>query len=193
MFVGDPRTFALESEISCAYERLSFRALGFFLIHLGSKAYGVRAENATLLACSFDEVAKRLACRGSHGAFFSSVPVAGDIANAVRTAVFAPEKKGELFFGKSRSEFLEFLHSADLIWAPDGDEAFDDGSCVVQFDIEDRVRIVGFKSSDGYHHDPDTLMDIWLDANNFYDILDRWRVGFEAEWIAAPKVAEEKG
>ena len=45
------------------------------------------------------------------------------------------------------------------MWAPDGDEPFDDASYVLQFDVKDRVRLIAFKSSEGYLHDPATLSD----------------------------------
>ena len=40
-----------------------------------------------------------------------------------------------------------------LVSAPDGDEAFDDGSYVLQFDVGDRVRLIAFKR-------PDQLVDL---------------------------------
>jgi hypothetical protein len=58
MIVGDPSVFAIESEITRAYERLSFRALGYFVIYVCGRSYGVRAPDATMLACSFDAVEK---------------------------------------------------------------------------------------------------------------------------------------
>lgn len=88
MIIGDPSKFALESEVSKFYGRLSFRGLGFFRIHLGGVAYGVKAPNATLLACSFDQVRARLDSRGTHQAPFSLEPEAINIANSVLKAVF---------------------------------------------------------------------------------------------------------
>ncbi len=37
MIVGDPTQFAIESEITIAYDRLDLRGLGYFLIHLGDR------------------------------------------------------------------------------------------------------------------------------------------------------------
>ncbi len=36
-----------------------------------------------------------------------------------------------------------------LMWAPDGDEAFDDGSYVLQIDSGSLVRLIGFKGTSG--------------------------------------------
>lgn len=42
-----------------------------------------------------------------------------------------------------------------------------------------------------YKHDPETLKDVWLEADEFYGILQRWRNEFESEWAKSAKVSEE--
>lgn len=69
------------------------------------------------------------------------------------------------------------------MWAPDGDAAFDDGSYILQFDFEDRVRLIAFKSDQGYSYDPATLSEVWMPAEAFYQILQQWRDSFEDEWV----------
>jgi hypothetical protein len=189
MIVGNPPVFAIESGITEAYERLSFRSLGFFVIHIGGRSYGRRAPDSSMLACSFDEVESRIAERGGHTAPFSAEPDAGKIADAFLNAVFADEQE-ESYFGIPLPEFCELFYTAsrDCKWAPDGDEAFNDGSYVLQFDVSERVRLIAFKCKEGYRHDPDTLSDLWLPADDFYQTLQHWRDAFEAEWAAAKKV-----
>jgi hypothetical protein len=70
------------------------------------------------------------------------------------------------------------------------DEAFDDGSYVLQFDVGDRVRLIAFKSDESYRHASGTLSDVWLPADEFYNVLREWRDAFEAAWMAAPKFPE---
>jgi len=191
MIVGSTAGFAIESELSRAYERLSFRGLGFFLIHLEGMSYGVRAEDATLLACSCDEVAERLAARGEHTALFASFPEASRLADAATLAVYGDvDEEAEALPGLSFVELRRALYRSRLVWAPDGDEAFDDGSSVLQFDVGARVRLVGFRRSD-YRHEPGTLRDVWLDSDQFYDVLQRWWTEFDAQWAAAPKEPED--
>jgi hypothetical protein len=189
MLVGDPSKFALESAVAKFYERLSFRALGFFVIHLEGRCYGVRKPDATMLACSFDEVGNRINERGKHNVYFSAEVSAGKIADAYRCAIYSPNQETEHFFGILQSEFRALAYSRRFVWAPDGDAAFDDGSHVIQFDVGDRVRLIGFKGlAEGYHHAPDTLSDVWLKADEFYSVLQLWHEAFEAEWKAAPKI-----
>ncbi len=194
MLVGDTSEFAIESCISIAYEELGARALGYFVIHIGGRCYGVREPDASWLACSFGTVEERIAKRGAHTAPFADEADAGKIADAYRDAIYAPDQENEKFFGLPHSEFRDCFYSKSLVWAPDGDEAFDDWSHVLQFDVKDCVRLIGFRScKEGYHHDPAALSDVWLEADKFYNILQTWRDSFEAEWKAAPKLFKAHG
>ncbi len=190
MMIGNPGIFAIESEITRAYESPGLRALGFFVLHIGGRRYGVHEPDATMLANSFDEVQARIASRGKHTVPFASEPDAGAIADAFRDAIYADERE-ESFFGIPLAEFCKFFYSpSNIRWAPDGDEAFDDGSYVLQFDVGSRVRLIAFRSDEGYRHAPGSLSDVWLPAYDFYNILREWHDAFEGEWVSAPKSAE---
>lgn len=188
--VGDPSRFAIESGISEAYESLSLRGLGFFVIHVRGRRYGVLAPDATMLACSFDAVEGRIAHQGRHTAPFATEFDAGTIVDAFRNSIYADEDH-ENYLGVPRSEFEGLIHSNQIVWAPDGDEAFDDGSFVLQFDVTDRVRLVAFTNDEGYRHDKATLSDVWLSAKDFYEILQRWYDAFLAEWASMPKTSSD--
>jgi hypothetical protein len=187
VIVGDPRTFAIESSITRAYEQLSLRALGFFVLHVGGRCYGKRTSDATMLACSYDEVESRIAGRGGHVAPFASAPNTGLIANAVRESLYAAEPE-PAYFDIPAEEFREIIYSRRILWAPDGDEAFDDGSHVLQFDVGGQVRLVAFKAGAGSEHDPNTLRDTWLTADRFYRTLQDWHDAFEAERMSMPQI-----
>lgn len=180
MLVGDPQQFAIESGISKAYASLSLRALGFFVIHVGGRRYGVYEPDATMLANSLDGVVLRLKHRGLHIAPFATELNGGGIADAYRNALSADEEKHE-FLGIRFDDFPRFFLSNNLAWAPDGDEAFDDGSYVLQFDVDNNVRIIALRSTANYLHDPATLSDIWLDAETYYSVLEQWHRAFESE------------
>lgn len=192
MIVGNFEQFALESHSSEAYERLSFRALGAFNIHIDGHRYGLEARDSTMLACSLDSVKKRIADRGNHVAPFADSSEAGVLANAVRMALYCDDgdiPEGALFCGLTRDEFTDLIFSRDLLWAPDGDEAFDDGSYVIQIDIAEQVRLIGFKSPEGYTYDPGTLSDLLIGSEQFYGTLQRWVDSFEEEWKNLPKIS----
>jgi hypothetical protein len=39
------------------------------------------------------------------------------------------------------------IYLTRVAWAPDGDATFDDGTCILQLDIGDLVRLIAFKST----------------------------------------------
>jgi hypothetical protein len=182
VIVGNPQQFAIESIISRAYAQNSLQALGFFVIHLLGEHYGVQKADATLLASSYDEVGRRILARGTHIAEPFAVVEAKSIARAFRANIYT-EDQDESVFGLSLKDFQKRFSKSggNLMWAPDGDEAFDDGSFVLQFDINDRVRLIGFRSSERHLYDSESLRDLWLKADEFYDVLFQWRSSFEAE------------
>ena len=190
MIVGNAAVFAIESAISRAYERLGLRALGKFVIHVDGCSYGVYRPDATMLACSFDEVGRRIAGRGGHTAPFSTEPDAERIAAELLCGLFADEHE-ESSPGIVSPGFHDAIYSKDIIWAPDGDAAFDDGSYVLQFDVQERCRLIAFKrSSQGCLYKPTALSDVWLAAQDFYNVLQQWHDSFEAEWRSMPKAAD---
>jgi hypothetical protein len=186
MTVGSPGVFAIESRITQAYDVLSLRALGCFLIYVSGYRYGVDADDASMLANSYDAVVRRLQQRGAHQAPFAFAEGI-DIAHAVDAALYT-ECGHQTFFGLSQSEFGAFVSTACVLWAPDGDEAFDDGSHVLHFDVGDRVRLLAFKRDAG-RVSTASLSDVWLPQQEFYTILQIWRNEFDKEWAARPKLA----
>lgn len=186
MIVGDTRIFAIESGITNAYEQLSLLGLGFFVIHIGGYRYGVYEPEATLLANSLDEVKNRIARRGLHTAPFATEPEAIRVADAFRQALYGDEPQ-DSYFDLSYTDFTGLFASHDLMWAPDGDEAFDDGSYILQFDVGSRVRLIGFRSGEQGLADPSTVRDVWIEAETFYGVLDQWRSAFESAWAKMPK------
>jgi len=76
----------------------------------------------------------------------------------------------------SAAEFTKTLYSNSLVWAPAGDEAFDDGSYVLRFDVGDRVRLIAVKRPDS-QVDPASVREVWISADIFYNAL-QWRDTF---------------
>src|ERR1700739_2130256 len=98
MVVGDPNVFAVESGITEAYEYLGLMALGYFVIHIAGRSFGVMDPSATMLACSFDEVGRRIAGRGTHNPHFPIDSSAGKIANAFIQSGYSLSEDSERFF-----------------------------------------------------------------------------------------------
>jgi hypothetical protein len=100
-----------------------------------------------MLGCSFDSVQRRVTDRGKHTAPFALEGDPGEIADSFRNAIFS-ENPRQRFLAIPSIEFNEFFNKSktDCMWAPDGDEAFDDGSYVLQFDVKDRVRLAACRT-----------------------------------------------
>jgi hypothetical protein len=193
MIIGNPSVFALESVITRAYERLSFRALGLFTVHVSGRRYGVYEPDATMLAGSLDQVGRRVENRGRHTAPFATDQNAGNIADAFRNVVYNigyDADSTEEYLGLAAAAFDEVVHANKIEW-PGGDEEFDDGSYLLQFDIGDRVRLIAFQCGEDGLHNPATLRDLWLPSNEFYNVLKRWSDSFNEEWIGAQRVPLE--
>ncbi|MBY5900189.1 hypothetical protein HFO88_07555 [Rhizobium leguminosarum] len=181
MIVGDRTAFAIESEITKAFPSISQRALGSFVLHIRGRTFGVQEPDASMLGHSFHEVNDRLRRRGTH-----CIPVLADIdaaqiADAYIDAIFRETTRTD-YFGLSREEFTEAIHTSAVTWAPDGDEAFDDGSYVLQLDVGNKVRLIAFINTDSPEDVGATLSEEWLDAGLFYGVLSRWSELFAAEW-----------
>jgi hypothetical protein len=192
MIIGNCAKFALESSITQAFIQPSCIALGYFLIIVEGRRYGLQRSDATILACSFDEVARRVRERGIHTAPFAAKETGGEIADAFRRACYTGSDI-QSGFGMSTTEFRDLIYSNRIVWAPDGDAAFDDGSFVLQFDIQDRVRLIAFRTGQDGLHDAGTLSDKLLDADEYYGVLKQWHSSFEAEWISLPRTPVDVG
>ena len=140
MIIGDQSTVAIESHVSQAFHRLSFRALGSFTIHVDGLRFGVSDPDATMMALSLEEVERRIRDRGTHITPFTNGG-AGTIADAYRYAFYG-EEYGSGYPGMTVQTFASAIRSGHIQWAPDGDEAFDDSSYILQFDDGDQVRLL---------------------------------------------------
>jgi len=190
MIVGDPNTFAIESEITLAYDRPNQLALGSFLIHVLGRCFGVREPDATMLADPFNEVGKRIAKRGSHNPAFPMTEAVANIAYSFRRAFYDESEEGELLLGMPIRQFTDAFSSNRLEWTAYCDEAFDDGSYVLQFEDQNQVRLLAFTGTPDFRYDPASLRDVRLSADTFYGILQEWHDRFKKEWSSKPKVSE---
>lgn len=183
MLFGDPSEFALEHSITQVYRPESQFALGYFLIMVQGTEFGVRAPDATLMACSYDEVCRRLASRGLHLWPELTEEPAESIALSFARTCRDPDFGEKLQFrGESLAEFCSKLFACKIVWAPDGDEAFDDGSYVFHFDLPDAVRLIAFKLLDSEDETLASVRELRMDADRFYSTLRSWRDGIRGEW-----------
>jgi hypothetical protein len=182
MFVGDKSSFAIESEVSRIFAAPGQRGLGYFVLYVSGHCFGVRDAEATMLACSLDSVLKRFERRGRHRFPLADKQTA---AQVVATFVAAELSKGSTNTadsGETLKAFLDDLYSAGIVWAPDGDAAFDDSSYVFQFDTELEVRIIAFKHREDIAGTLSSIAEVRIESEIFYGILEAWSEGFLSFW-----------
>jgi len=150
--------------------------------------YGVREEDATLLACSLDSVRQRITERGNHVVSFGEKFEPQEIAEAYAKAAYSETSLEAIFLDLSMYEFKDEGLKAGILWAPDGDAAFDDGGHVLQFDCGEMVRLIAFVNNDNVASFGGTVREIWLPADEYYGILDEWQRKFTSEWSRAHKI-----
>lgn len=186
MLIGNPLTFAIESSIHEAYAEHPGLAWGCFTFHIGGLRYGVPEPDATMMACSLGEVTDRLEARGTHGAGRLAGIEAGVVWDAYRDMFYGLDER-TLYAGIESGEFQRLVSGNSLVMAPDGDEAFDDGTHVLQFDVGREVRLIAARSGDGLAHEPASLRDVRLPDAEFYGVLSEWRRAHMEAWASAPK------
>jgi hypothetical protein len=178
MIFGDISKFAVEYEVDNFCEKKGLLALGFFCIYINGFCYGLKKHNATYLACTYDEIERRIENRGLY--LMPSIHVAN--AAAIVDAVFEThyiDSNRETVLDMPVDEFKRELRRKDIMWAPDGDAAFDDGGHVLQFDIADKVRLIGFINSYSQSERVASTAEVVIDADIFYATLREWKKNFD--------------
>ncbi len=182
MLVGEPKSFAIESEVTEFVPHRSQIGLGCFNVHVAGHRFGVMAPDASMLGCSYAEVGRRLQRRGTHRAAVAFTCSADSIATLWIAHRYPPALVGPEPTPTEVDAVAEMVAN-HTDWAPDGDEAFDDGSHVLQFDLEESVRLVGFRTDGTWAPRDGLVADAWIPAGDYYEVLREWRERFELAWL----------
>ncbi|MEZ0297766.1 MAG: Imm42 family immunity protein [Candidatus Methylacidiphilales bacterium] len=177
MIAGDPSRFAIESSISVVWERRGME-LGYFLFHVCGNSYGIKAIDASALGNAYDSVKECIEERGTHTSPFVNGTPAGELARVSILCLYAPDQEENSFFGHSYDD-CEAIYRNNR-WKSCG-ECFDDLSDFLIYDWGDKVRFIAFKKiSDQYM--PECLSEIWIDSDEFYSILNEWKLRYDIEY-----------
>lgn len=180
MIIGDASIFAISSSVTAVYSVSDMKVLGSFCFHVGGTSYGVQHPRATMLACSVEAIQARIARRGAHVSSFSSHRAA-HIAKLYLAGLYGVHYGGEGGLQAEAQSFALESQRAHWVMAPDGDEAFDDGSHVLQFDLHKKVRLIAFRNEDGLDAMLDSISEAEMEEELFYSILRDWSSSFRSE------------
>ncbi len=170
---GKPEQFAIRTRISEFYPSNSLLALGSYTLFINGEAFGLIADDATTLGSAFRETKRRSADAGKHVATFSSEPDGRKLISIINDARNGENVSGKSFYGMDVECFINALRDSRSGWHWYCSEAFDDGSCVWQFDCDGGVRLI---AQNGY-----VFRDVVIPASQFYGVLRDWVTQFERE------------
>lgn len=182
ILVGSCEYFAIESYADEFIASESQMAVGYFVIYADGKRYGVHNSRACVLGNSYDEVISRIKREGTHKFISSSQTDAIDLAIHVVNFIYDRGFQESAIQSEWKHELDEALYTNSLVWAPDGDAAFDDGSHVIQIDEGENVRIVAFVNAETQNELEESVADIRIERDAFYDMLRTWSKHFDCQW-----------
>jgi hypothetical protein len=107
------------------------------------------------------------------------------IVEAFRVLRYDEQPSKRNFFGITASEVQNIFTLNEIMWVPDGDEAFDDGSHILQFDEGDKVRLVAFLNTENPTELMGSIVEKWIYPDVYYGILSQWLSLFEVKRQAA--------
>ncbi|MBB3743092.1 hypothetical protein FHX10_002585 [Rhizobium sp. BK591] len=176
MIFGNKEHFAIESGVSKFLKSKNQMAIGFFNIYINSFQYGVRKEDASILGSSYYEVKNRIKDTGKHG--FSKLLSAAEIIHIFQYESYGIGSRVDDLIAHQDGKLLQEIIDNKIVWAPDGDAAFDDGGHVFQIDEGKMVRIIGFINDIPAKN----TSEIRIEAVKFYKILQDWSDFFYKDW-----------
>lgn len=167
--------FVIGFEISKVFPEPSLVALGCMSITINGVQYGVADKDASFLACSRDAIEQRIEEAGSFLAPEIDEMDAAELAKCVLIGRYADSESIESLRYNRSKNIYQYVCENQILWIPDGDSAFDDGSHILHMDAHNgKVRLVGWKKDGEISIREDTLQDLWLESSIFYGELSNW-------------------
>lgn len=181
---GNRSIFGIESGVFEFIENPNQLGIGYFIIQMDGKEFGVKKERATILGNSYWEIKARLARKGRHTISFGEVASAAAISCSIANIIYNRHFKSEILNAEEIDELVRKLYENDLVWAPDGDSAFDDGSHIIQIDCENYVRLICFNNDETEDATLNSIVDLKISSLEYYGILADWRAQFSQNWTS---------
>ena len=169
MIVGDRSRFAVEIELHPDSPKSISTGFGLYRFWIADQPYGRSAPDASCLAASCDALRERLGQRGHHDA--TGMPT-GNPLGILERAYWLIYRVTDVHIASRQASAQEVAQARRLMMAPDGDEAFDDGSFVVQWDDRGVVGLAAGLVGEG--DGPmivDPVRSIRLGTVDFYDVV----------------------
>ncbi len=171
--VGTKSRFAVETCVSAVFPENRNSLLGYFVIHILGQRYGVYEPDASMLGNSIDVVLSLIENEGFHKLSIAKDFPAETFVRWYMRCFSEYDTPEQRMLGNTGSNLWDEFKRNEILWAPDGDEAFDDGSHVFVLDYESTVRLIGCTYRD-YQPIEGTVESVMLERSEFYGILRQW-------------------
>ena len=155
MIIGDTNSFAIVFEIS-DFVKSHFIGIGSFNVYIKGTKYGQDDKGATTFFPLIPDLKKVLSEKEKSSELFINGNEV-DICKAYYEAIYVGEELNKKYLGYSYVDFYNKILKIPtniISWSFIG-EAFDDGSHMLQINDTDRIKLLGFKSTNCY-----TIKDI---------------------------------
>ena len=164
MVLGNTNRFAIEVNVNNLFHD-EYIGEGNFIVHINNFSYGLREEYATVYLCIIDIL------KNFHLEFKNTDLGLEKFSKNEIAMYHYMQKYGEV----DSTEYDKFLlqktqHLTE--WLPES--AFDDGSHVLHFDVDEKVRLIGYKSCSIDEHfcvEESSVNEIFIPRIEFAEIL----------------------
>ena len=184
MIIGNPYNFAIESEIVKAYSHPGFLGLGYFIVHVKNQTYGIRDDEATLLAGALGSMQEHLEWRGKHIAEFAGRLDSVLLSNLIYGSIYRDAEEVGWPYPLPQDEIEKTVIKNNLL-EKCFDQAFDDGSYLSIIDNEESTRVLAFRSTSEY--DVCDVSEAIIASDEFYSILESWTGSILRQWKSMKK------
>ncbi|MCA9290144.1 MAG: hypothetical protein KDA25_03385 [Phycisphaerales bacterium] len=163
---GDQQRFAVEVRYGSDSARDIGSAFGRFRLWIRGQSFGCPGDSSSCFAPSGESLRQRWRQRGQHHADWVDRERPLAALREVHELVYLLTDDDLAERGLQPNRVAE---AVNLMMAPDGSEAFDDGSLVIQWDTDDQVIVAGTIVTD--EGVDDSIALIALANNEFYGII----------------------
>ncbi len=174
MLFGNKEKFAIEFEVKEIYHDKRFIGDGFFVVYIDGFMYGRKEDDATSFGCIrstlkyFDVLQSPSKNPFNKYECYELCDKFYDTAYRMERRYKEEEikdfiKEAEITYDKRENCLLDY-------WTP-MEEAFDDGSFVLQLNEGDSVRLLGFKTSDDETYNIENVHGAIIQKEKFSSII----------------------
>jgi hypothetical protein len=180
MTIGDINIFALEYSIIEYYDS-RYIGDGKFIVYINGTKYGKSNNNSTTFSSIIPSLGQRANTSNLTDPIFEKYPPY-DLAFACYDSYYGENPK-EVYLGLNREHFLVLKRNNKIEWHG-MDEAFDDGSFIIQLNnANNEISLIGYRAISSNPSQIEELNSIKLKYSIFSEIINQFIESIKNEMI----------